>query len=67
MEPISREFQADLPWELLYADDMVVIADSKEEVIRKFNAWMEVLSLGLHDICIGPAMMLSMLINEDSI
>jgi len=29
MEVISREFKDGLPWELLYADDLVVIAGSK--------------------------------------
>ena len=27
-----------LPWELLYADDLVVIADSKEQMIRKLRS-----------------------------
>ena len=27
MEAISREFRVALPWELLYADDLAVIAD----------------------------------------
>jgi len=34
-----------LPWELLYADDLVVIGDSKEKVISKPNFWMEVLEM----------------------
>jgi len=28
------EFRVDLPWELLYADDLVVIAETKEDLIR---------------------------------
>ena len=28
-----------MPWELLYADDLVVIADSGKEAIRKLNVW----------------------------
>ena len=28
MEAISREFRVALPWELLYADDLAVIAES---------------------------------------
>jgi len=27
MEALSREFKAALPWELLYTDDLVVIAE----------------------------------------
>ena len=41
MEAISREFRVGLPWELLYMDDLMVIADSGEEVIRKLNVWKE--------------------------
>jgi len=28
LEALSREFRTGVPWELLYADDLVVIADS---------------------------------------
>jgi len=34
MEAISREFRVALPWELLYADDLAVIAETEEELIR---------------------------------
>ena len=33
MEAVSREFRVALSWELLYADDMVVIAETESEVI----------------------------------
>jgi len=29
MEAISREFRVALPWELLYADDLAVIAETE--------------------------------------
>ena len=32
LEALSREFRTGVPWELLYADDLVVIADSLERV-----------------------------------
>ena len=35
MEAISREFGVALPWELLYADDLAVIADTEEELIKR--------------------------------
>jgi len=37
----SREFRFrnTLLWELLYADDLVVIAESEEELIKKLNRW----------------------------
>ena len=28
-----------MPWELLYADDLVVIADTLDECISKLRAW----------------------------
>ena len=35
MEAISREFGVALPWELLYADDLVVIAETEEDLIKE--------------------------------
>ena len=37
MEAISREFRVSLPWELLYADDLAVIAETEEELIKRLN------------------------------
>jgi len=31
MEALSREFRVALPWEMLYADDLVVIVETREE------------------------------------
>ena len=39
MEAISREFRTSCPWELLYADDLVIMADSLEELVVKINLW----------------------------
>jgi len=33
MEALSREFRVALPWELLYADDLVVIAETEDNLI----------------------------------
>ena len=41
LEALSREFQAGIPWEDLYADDLVIIADSLEECIRRLLIWKE--------------------------
>jgi len=38
VEAISREFRVVLPWELLYADDLVVIAET-EDFIKRLNEW----------------------------
>ena len=35
METMSREFRVALPWELLYADDLAVIAETEEELIKR--------------------------------
>ena len=35
LEVLSRELQACVPWEDLYADDLVIIADSLEECVRR--------------------------------
>jgi len=39
MEAISRELRVALPWELLYADDLVVIAESEANLIKRLNEW----------------------------
>jgi len=39
MEAISREFRVALAWELLYADDLAVIAETKEELVTRLNEW----------------------------
>ena len=41
LEALSREFRTGVPWELLYADDLVVIADSLEECISKLRVWKD--------------------------
>jgi len=37
MEALSREFRVALPWELLYADDLVVIAETEDYLIKTLN------------------------------
>jgi len=39
MEAISREFRVTLLWELLYADDLLVIAETEEDLIKRLNEW----------------------------
>jgi len=41
MEAISSEFRVALPWELLYVDDLAVIADTEEELIKRLNEWKD--------------------------
>ena len=41
VEVMSREFRVALPWELLYADDLVVIAETEEDLIKRLNEWKD--------------------------
>ena len=41
MEALSREFRVALPWELLYADDLVVIAETEGDLIKRLNEWKD--------------------------
>ena len=41
MEALSREFRVALPWELLYADDLVVIAETEDDLIKRLNDWKD--------------------------
>ena len=41
MEATSREFRVALPGELLYADDLAVIAETEEELIKGLNEWKD--------------------------
>jgi len=38
---IATEFRVALPWELLYADDLAVIAGTEEELIKRLNEWKD--------------------------
>ena len=39
LEAISQEFRGVSSWELLYVDDLVLIAESVEEVMGKYTIW----------------------------
>ncbi len=39
LEALSREFREGLPMELLYADDLILLADTMEELIEKLKSW----------------------------
>ena len=41
LEALSREFHCGVPWEDLYADDLVIIAESLEECGRRLLTWKE--------------------------
>ena len=39
MGALSRNFRQGCPWELLYAYDLVIMADSLEEVVDRLSLW----------------------------
>ena len=41
LEALSREFRSGVPWEDLYANDLVIIAESLEEWVRRLLTWKE--------------------------
>ena len=46
MEEVTEVCRGDGIWELLYADDLVLTAESKQEVIEKFNSWKSAMERG---------------------
>jgi len=41
VEALSGEFRVALLWELLYADDLVVIAETEGDLIKRLNKWKD--------------------------
>ena len=41
LEALSREFHCGVPWEDLYADNLVIIAESLEKCVRRLLTWKE--------------------------
>ena len=39
MEEATRECRRGVPWDMLYADDIVITATSKEEAVQRFAEW----------------------------
>ena len=39
LEALSREFRTGCPWELLFADDLMISAESMEELLVKVQTW----------------------------
>ena len=45
LEALSRHYRDGLPWEVLYADDLVIMAESLEELGQKLEKWKLELSM----------------------
>jgi hypothetical protein len=41
LEALSRKFRAGLPYELFYADDLALVAGTREQVMVKLSMWRE--------------------------
>ena len=41
LEVLSSEFRSGVPWEDLYVDDLVIIAESLEKCVRRLLTWKE--------------------------
>jgi len=41
MEALCTEFRVALPWELLYADDLVVIVETENDLNKSLNEWKD--------------------------
>jgi len=41
MDTLSREFRVAISWEFLYADDLVVIAETEDDLIKRLNEWKD--------------------------
>ena len=41
MEALSREFKVGCPWELLYAGDLVLMAETLEDLKKKLTIWKD--------------------------
>ena len=40
-EAVSTEFRVALPWKLLYSDDLVVIAETEYDLIKRLTEWKD--------------------------
>ena len=39
MDEVTKKVRNGVPWELGYADDLVLTAESEHEVLEKFDRW----------------------------
>ena len=45
LEALSRQFHSGVPWDDLYADDLVIIVESLKECVRRLLTWKEAMKV----------------------
>jgi len=53
MEALSREFRVALQWELLYADDLVVIDETEDDLIKMLYEWKDNVEILGHQLALS--------------
>jgi len=44
---LSKEFREGLPMDVMYADDLVLIAEAEELLVKKIQKWLSITNLRL--------------------
>ena len=53
LEALSKKFRTGIPYELLYADGLVLIAESEESLMEKIERWRKGLEAGVLRVNFG--------------
>ena len=64
LEAFSREFRSGLPWELLHADDLMIIANSLKELEERYLAWKNNMEVKCLRVSIGKTSIMKSGANE---
>ena len=55
MEAVYSEFRVGLPWELFYADDLCLLAETEENLVVKIKRWKQEMELNGLRVNMGKA------------
>ena len=64
LKAFCREFRSGLPWELLYADDLMIIANSLKELEERYLAWKNNMESKCLRVSIGKTSIMKSSANE---
>jgi hypothetical protein len=45
MDEVTRDIQCDISWYMLFADDMILVVESRKEVDHKLELWRQTLEV----------------------